>query len=307
MKKMKNLIKYPMLVTCFVTALAFTGCKNDELEKQAKDNETKYQEMATRNDALSNRMDSIQDKMIKTLDEIDQNLANIKEREKIISVGPDEKGVSKKDHIVNNIAVINDLLAANREKIDELNEQLKKFGKEKKSLVRIAENARKRMEEQENEIAALKEELSQGNYKIEDMNKQLTEIQLANTNLSEEREALKTERARLDMELHKAYFTYGTSRELKDRKIVTKKGTFLGLGKKLDDGFTVNKDYFSELDVREANSIPVYGKKLKFLSFHPADSYEVVDAKEDKVSYIQITKPESFWSTSKYLVVEVKQ
>lgn len=304
---MKNYLKYPMLVTCFVSALSFTSCKNEELEKKANDNETKYKEMASRNDALSNRMDSIQDKMIKTLDEIDQNLATIREKEKVISIGPDEKNLSKKDHIVNNIAMINDLLESNRQKIDELNDQITKFGKEKKHLVRIAENARKRMEEQENEIASLKEELSQGNYKIEDMNKQLTDIQLANTNLTEEREALKGERAKLDMELHRAYFTYGTAKELKDRNITTKKGTFLGMGKKLDDGFAVNKDYFSELDVREANSIPVYGKKLKFLSFHPADSYQVVEEEKEKVSYIQITKPESFWGASKYLVVEVKQ
>jgi hypothetical protein len=45
---------------------------------------------------------------------------------------------------------------------------------------------------------------------------------------------------------------------------------------------------------------------VKFVTFHPKDSYEIKTEDKDKVSYIHITKPDEFWSASKYLVVEAK-
>lgn len=309
---MKTALKYPLLVTSLASAMFFGSCKNDKTETDAdntaaKTEDSRYSEMENKNKILGKSRDSMEALLAQTMDEIDKNLESIREKEHIISKTDDsEHGRSKKEKIIQDIATINSLLEENRKKVEDLNDQLKKFGKEKKYFAKMAESAKKRVEEQESEIAALKEELTQGNYKIEDLNKQLNDLQMANMSLTEERENLKVERAKMDVEMHKAFFTYGTAKELKDRKVVEKSG-FLGLGKdKLENGYARNKDYFTELDVRETTTIPVYAKKVRFLTFHPKDSYEIKTEDKEKVSYIHITKPEEFWSTSKYLVVEVK-
>jgi DNA repair exonuclease SbcCD ATPase subunit len=309
-EKMKTVMKYPLLVTSLVSALFLGSCKDKEVDDTAvKTEDSRYSELERNNRALGSSRDSMEALLAQTMDEIDKNLESIKEKEHIISKTDDsERGRSRKEKIVQDLAMINTLLEQNRQKVEELNEQLKKFGKEKRYLSKMAESAKKRVEEQENEIAALKEELTQGNYKIGDLNKQLNDLQMANMSLTEEREALKVERAKMDVELHKAYFTYGTAKELKDRKLIVKEGGFLGIGKKeaLQNSFSKNKDYFTELDVRETTTIPVYAKKVKFVTFHPKDSYEIKTEDKDKVSYIHITKPDEFWSASKYLVVEAK-
>ena len=65
-----------------------------------------------------------------------------------------------------------------------------------------------------------------------------------------------------------------------------------------------NEDYFISIDTREVTSIPLYARKASIRSNHPENTYRFVKDGEGNLT-LEITNVKSFWSMSKYLVVEV--
>ena len=64
------------------------------------------------------------------------------------------------------------------------------------------------------------------------------------------------------------------------------------------------RSYFTMADQRSLTSLPLHSKKAKVLTSQPSDSYQIVnDANGMKV--LNITNPEKFWATYKYLVIQV--
>ena len=99
-----------------------------------------------------------------------------------------------------------------------------------------------------------------------------------------------------DKQLNTAWFAFGTKKELKAQNILVK-------GKVLQGNF--NKSYFTKIDIRVEKEIKLYSKSAKILTMHPSSSYSLTtDAKDQYV--LRITNPDIFWSTSKYLVIQVK-
>jgi hypothetical protein len=251
--------------------------------------------------------DTAENKLVNTMDEINQNLDRIREKQGLISMLNPEN-LSKKEEILTNIRLINDLIEDNKRKIEELTSQSRKLGKEKSALVRIADQTRARIAKQEEEIASLKEQLAKESFKVADLNKRMDEMQVSNEDLQAERTLLAESNAELDRNLYKGYFTYGTYKQLNDRNIVEKKGGILGIGKKeaLANAYFKNKASFTELDIRETTAIPIHGKKPRLVTMHPTGSYEWSESKDAEYSTLKIINSEDFWSTSKFLVVEVR-
>ena len=52
-------------------------------------------------------------------------------------------------------------------------------------------------------------------------------------------------------------------------------------------------------------TIPLYSKKVNLLSNHPANSYSL-DKDANGFYTLRITNTNAFWSSSRYLVVQVK-
>ena len=60
-----------------------------------------------------------------------------------------------------------------------------------------------------------------------------------------------------------------------------------------------------KVDIRYDKGNQVVFKSAKLLTNHPAGSYKL--EKDNKGQYVlHITAPETFWSVSKYLVIQVK-
>ena len=90
---------------------------------------------------------------------------------------------------------------------------------------------------------------------------------------------------------------------MKDQKILSGSGLFKK-GSVLKDG-DVNKDYFTQVDIRTTKEIKLYSKDADILTTHPTDSYAL--EKDDKGQLtLKVTNPKEFWSVSKYLVIQVK-
>ena len=91
--------------------------------------------------------------------------------------------------------------------------------------------------------------------------------------------------------------------ENKDQKILTNTGLFKK-GQVLKDS-DINKDYFTQVDIRTTKEIKLYSKDADILTTHPAGSYAL--EKDDKGQLtLKITNPKDFWSVSKYLGIQVK-
>lgn len=293
---MTSIIRKPLLVAAATAVMAFS-CTNKEKEEAA------LQQVQM----ISSSKDSLENEMVKTMDEINKNLDMIRDKQGMVANTPSAESLTKKEEILHNISLINALLEDNKFKMEQLQKQAKKLGKENAAMGKIAKQTKARIEKQEQEIAMLKEQLAQAEFKIAELNNKLDEAQMANEVLTSEKTLLTETNTKLDKDLNKAYFTYGTYKELKEKNIIEKTGGFLGVGKKeaLASAFTKNRSSFTELDIREAKSIPIQGKKPKLVTHHPEGSYSWTEG-ENGYSTLNITKPEEFWSTSKFLVVQVK-
>ncbi|MBI5008939.1 MAG: hypothetical protein HZB98_04690 [Bacteroidia bacterium] len=202
----------------------------------------------------------------------------------------------QRDRILEDIKYINSLLEQNKKKIASLNAQLKKSGGTITALqVKVAE-LEASMKKSESEISDLKTTLADKNFEIEQLNAEMTEMQVT----IEQRDA---EIVNKTAELNKAYYAYGTFKELKAKGIVTKEGGFIGLGKKISLIENFPDSAFTLINITETKSIPVNSKDAKLITEHPAGSYELI-RKNNIVESVEIKDPAQFWKISKYAVVE---
>ncbi|MBN2164842.1 MAG: hypothetical protein JW717_01050 [Marinilabiliaceae bacterium] len=264
------------------------------------------EELKQKNDSLflaTAEKDRRFNELIESLVEIDENLAQIKEKENIISLNASEANNNEKitDQINNDIKLIYDLMVQNQEKISLLEKQLRSSKSNNSKLDKFIASLNNQLSEKSNEIVQLKEQLKQKNVEISDLSFAidglqgvLDSIRLINLKTTDKLEETTTE-------LNKAFYVIGSTKELKEKNILNTEG-FLNLKKSvLKKDF--DESYFEEIDIRQTISIPTHCKKIKILSTHPENSYNL-DVDENDMVVITITNAQAFWSTSKYLVIQ---
>jgi hypothetical protein len=247
--------------------------------------------------------DSAINEFFRVINEIESNLAIIKEREKIIanaSSSTTEIKDDSRERINNDILLINELMEKNRKSIRYLNKQLKESNIKIVELEERLVQTTKLLEERDQEIVVLKENLTKLNFDIATLNAAVDTLSVAKQALTKEVET-KTEM------LNTAFFAIGSKKELVDNKVIDKTGGFLGMGKTTRLKSDFNETYFSKVDVTKTNSIPLYGKKAVIITTHPAETYKMVISQEGVVERIEILDAQKFWSASKYLVVQIEQ
>lgn len=287
---MKNLVFISVALMAMV--LSFSSCNTHEEELKA---------LQLSKDSLLTQLngrDSTIDTFFESFNEIQDNLAAIKEKENIINMnasGDIESTPEIKDQIQNDIQSIYDLLQENKSKINKLQKRLKSSNIKIKALKETIDNLMQQIQMKDAEIGDLKQ-------KLEDMNIQITILETNVDSLQGENVAKDDTITQKENELNTAYYVLGTEKELKANGVITKEGGFIGLGKiaKLRSDF--NKDYFTEIDIRTTKEIPLICKKARILTTHPSGSYELV-TKDDRVEKIVIKDEKEFWKASKYLVI----
>jgi hypothetical protein len=244
--------------------------------------------------------DSVINEWMTTFDEIEKNLALIKEKEKIITINSSNVEFSKdrKEQILEDIKYINSLLDQNKKKIASLNAQLKKSGGTIKALQTKISELEFSMKLSENQISDLKTILANKNFEIGQLNAQMTDMQI---NIEQKDEKIINQTA----ELNKAFFTTGTFKELKAKGVLTKEGGFIGLGKKKSLIENFPDSAFTLINITETKNIPVNSKGAKLITEHPTGSYEYIRGSNNLIESIEITDPVKFWKISKYAVVEL--
>ena len=265
-------------------------------------------ELNNMNDSLliANAQKEVQlNKLVESLGSIQENLQIIKEKENIISLKATNGEMSEdsREQINDDINLIYNLMVDNKNRIQELEKQLKNSGVEKSRLNKLIESLTIELKERGEEILRLNEllankdlEIGQLNQSVDNLTTSLETIREINKQTKEELETTK------DL-YNTAYYAMGTKKELKDRKITDKQGfLFFGSKKILPEGF--DKQYFQTIDVRDTKVISITGKKAKLLTRHPNNSYELVNQGNGSIT-LNILDTDMFWSINKYLVVQI--
>jgi len=282
------------LLTLLVIGLAslfYTSCGDKQVDEKGNPLADSLQSVnGELNGKLSEKEAAMQE-FIASFNEIQENLNTIKEKEKIVnhaSAGGDVK--SKQDQIKEDIQAIYDLMGKNKNRIGSLTKKLKDSNLKLEGLEKMIENLQNSLNLKDEEIADLK-------TKIEGLNIELSTL---NTNYK----AVEAESAQKTEALNTAYYAIGTSKEFKEKKIISKEGGFIGIGKTTKVNADFNKEYFTKVNIQQTTSINIGAKKVKLLTSHPSSSYKLVG--EKPIEKIEIIDAKEFWSSSKYLVILIE-
>jgi hypothetical protein len=262
-------------------------------------------QMLNKEDSLQKQIaqrDQTVNSFLSDFNDIQQNLNTIKEKEKMITMNTaNKKGELKKDakeQINSDIKDIYDLLVKNKKTIASLNKKLKKSNLRIDELQKMIDNLTKLNAEKDQEIEAMKGQLAKLNIEVAHLSSNIDSMGTVTKNQKQVIEQKTTE-------LNTAYYVIGTKQELRDKKVVSKEGGFIGLGRVTAMLNTVDKNNFTMIDITKISTIPINKKKAKIITTHPAGSFKL-DETDGMFKSIQITNQTEFWSVSKFLVIEVK-
>lgn len=238
--------------------------------------------------------------LFQQLNEIEENLSVVTSKYADVSKIKDKTGevnVDTRTKITSQIQDINDLLTEQKQRIDNLNAQLRKQKNTNKELTAFIEKLQTRISEQEEEIQLLTTELQKHKIIIDNLNRNLDELNKKNQD--------KDERIlKIEEEKNAAYYIIGERKELLEKGIINRKGGFLGIGKRSVASSDSELKNYSKIDIRRVPEIQLPGTKIKILTSHPSESYRL-ETDEKHPTRLVITNPSLFWQKSKFLVIEL--
>ena len=275
-------------------ALAFTlfvSCGNNEKKPQTE----KFEQNDSLQKIISQKDNEIND-MMETFNQIQEGLREINEAENRVNIVKDGEGANKRRQIVENIQFIQNTMKQNRALIEKLRQQMRESSIKGDNMRKTIDELVKQLEEKDQQLRQLHAELDSKDIHIAELDKTVSTL---NDNVS----TLKTESSQKtetinaqDKQLNTAWFVFGTKKELKAQHIIDG-------SRVLESNF--NKNYFTKIDIRVEKEIKLYSKSAKILTMHPSSSY-TLHQDANKMYVLRINNPQIFWSTSKYLVIQVK-
>lgn len=290
--------KLAVLIVCaavMASCDSFSGGSNDRLKAE---NDSLLMELAQRNAEL--------DEMMGTFNDISEGFRQINAAENRVDLqrGSVAEGTpDARQQIASDIEFIRKQMEENKEQIAKLQSMLKNSKTNSAQLKKAVESLTQELNAKTRRIEELQAELASKNIRIQELDAAVTDLNAAKDELTAENEAKAKTVAEQDKALNTAWFVFGTKKELKDQKILSGSGLFKK-GSVLKDN-DVNKDYFTQVDIRTTKEIKLYSKDADVLTAHPAGSYALEKDSKGLLT-LKIDNPKEFWSVSRYLVIQVK-
>lgn len=287
---MKNYLKYS-----YVLLMMLFSCKDYKPEVDRLNHER---------DSLinnSNLKDSTIDSFLGDFNEIEASLDSINQIHAAITLdrkNDPEMGGTVKDRIRRNMENINQLLDENSKRISELTRKLNGSNVKSAQLEKMIKGLNLKIAERDSMIADLNNKLGDAKIEITGLR---TNIETLNTTISDKDKTIEEKVNTLNT----AYYAVGTYKQLRDKKILSKKGGFIGIGRSKTINSDIDNSQFTKVDIRQFTSLELNTKSVKLASVHPASSYSF-DKDKKKFNALKITNPDLFWSNSKYLVIVTK-
>jgi hypothetical protein len=272
----------------------------------------KQKQLASAEQAMMNQ----QNHVMAVYDQIEANLASIREHESMISKGfngpENSSNMMPEERIQNEINYVKYLIDENNKLIASLNDQINKkngriAGYEK--TVKDFQTKVAKYQEQLDQLVAEKEALKNDldntmqakNHLASQIDQFENEVVMKNGIIDQQNKQL------LDKELalHTAYYKVGNYKTLRDQQILEKEGGVLGINRVTTLTENPDPDRFQKIDTREVTRIPIDARHWEIVTDQDPASYKL-EYENNTAEYINITDPEKFWSKSQYLVIVVR-
>jgi chromosome segregation ATPase len=209
-----------------------------------------------------------------------------------------ESPMITKEQMMQNLEAFKATLQANKERMAQLQKQLATRSDQLGQLSKLVDHLNAEIAAKEARIAELEEQLAQANadmdllrLDINSLSKTVSSLQDEN---AEQRQTMEAQTA----EANKAYYVIGTSRDLKEKGLLTG-----GLLKKKKVNYeSLNQALFTKIDIRNTTQFNIPSKKAKVLTDAPSDSYSITQ--NGNSCTMRITNVPRFWSISRYLIIQ---
>ncbi len=278
-----------------VLIFLLVSCNQAEVDRLKQENENLKVTLEQREQDINNFME--------VFNGIEENLAQVRAKEQLIAkqAGSGEAVDDRVEGVKNDILTINQLMKQNKDNLRSLSNKLKASKTENKKIMRMLDNLEDMILSKDMEIMSLVTDLESLNLEVGELYTSVADLRSEN---------IKQSRV-IDLQaqqLNIAYYFIDTEKQLKEKGVITKRGGFIGIGrveKMMED---INEELFKKIDIRRQLEFPVDAKKITLVTTHPSDSY-IIRKNDDTNRYfsLEITKPEEFWKSSKYLVISVKK
>lgn len=294
-------------------AVAFlTGCPwKKEIEKLKTDNTVLTQDKQKLEGQLASAGVETAE-MQSTLDDVQKSLEELRTKElqvirSSIAIAKEGKGKTQQREQLK--AEIDTIKQSIKENLD----KLAKLEKEKKAAEQRAAASGKKVKELEGQVTTLGRLVDEMRKQLEEKAATIAELEVKVLELSqtvEQQAGVIQEKEGViesqTTEINKAFVAIDHKTVLKNKGLVEKKGSVIGMGGSWMRTGKFDPEVFREIDIRQATEFSVGApvKKVKVLSDHPKESYELVDAGADG-SKLKVTDAALFWKGSKYLVVMI--
>lgn len=282
---------FPIAILILMMAVS---CNNAELEQLKTENAKLKSKLNERNEDINNFM--------QTFNDIEENLAQVRMKENLIAKhsGNNENG-DRVEMVKNDIRAIDKLMQENRDNLQKLSGKLKASSSENNQLQRMINNLEVMIKDKDREIMNMVSQLEDLSFEVQDLYSSISDLKLENM----EQDAL----IHLQKDaLNTAWYIIGTQKELMEQNIITKEGGLAGIGAVKTMAEDINQDLFTKIDIRATTVFPIDAKKVNVVTTHPSDSYIIRRNEESKRYYsFEITRPELFWKTSKFMVLSIKE
>jgi len=245
---------------------------------------------------------------VSTMNEIQMDMDSIKRLQNIVRMDTSsgsELGADRKQQILSDISLLNNILQENVRKVAELQRRLNVSGMKNSALQKSVSILKKQISEKEQEIVLLKDEVSKLNIDVSNLNMEIKNAVAVN----EEKDKTITTKTEIIknqiVTLNTAYYAFGSSKELLDNNIVEKKNGVLGIRSTMVLSKDFDRSYFTKVDIRDLKTIQLFVKKAKIITSHTEGSFHFVKGDKNIIESISIDNPQEFWKTSKYLVIVI--
>ncbi len=288
----------------FIAAILLTvavSCQNykKDVSKLTQERDSIAREAELKDSAVTGYLEDF--------NEIMATLDSIKTMEKLVTVkssGQREMSYTQKQAILDDVALLNEMLQKNKEQLAALQKKLNnanyKVGKLNSTITeleRLVSSLQKQVDEKDAEIARLNTDVQNLSRDVIQLNEKIAVME------TESQEKSNTIDRQVQ-ELNKAFFVIGSRKELEESGVVDRSGGFMGIGRTSVVKEDFNKEVFTAVDIRDFAYIPLNTKKAEVITVHPAGSFHISGEKTADTLFID--NQNIFWNASKFLVIVTK-
>jgi chromosome segregation ATPase len=207
--------------------------------------------------------------------------------------------VSTREILADELGTIRTAIRQNLDKLARLQKEQRASGQKVASLQKLADELKRSLEEKDATIATLEKTVVELDEKVRTQEGFL----LAKDTLIQEKDGVIEAKTK---EINTAFVAVAGKKVLKEKGVVEKKGSILGLGGAWQETGRYDPEVFREIDttVEAELAIPAPAEKVKILPGHPEESYKIVSGGPN-MSTLQVTDHGAFWRDSRYLVVMI--